>query len=92
MPILVSDHHLEDFDPWFEIFKANPPPEFGRWRVIRGIDDPNRVQVVLEVNAPDVEKVKSFFASEQMRNVIARANEMCTQPIEFHWFEDITPA
>lgn len=91
MPIIVVDHHLKDFDKWFEIFSANPPPDTGRWRLIRGIDDPNRVQVSGEVSASEVEGVKDFMASERMQKVFRQVNEMSTSPLEFVWFDDVTP-
>lgn len=91
MAVLVIDHHLEDFDAWFEVFSANPPPNIGRWRVARGIDDPNRVHVVGEMDASEVEDVKSFMASEAMQKVFARVNEASTSPLEFTWLEDVTP-
>ena len=91
MAVLVVDHHLKDFDTWFEVFSANPPPNIGRWRVARGIDDPNRVHVVGEVAASEVEDVKSYMASEAMQNVFARVNEASTSPLEFTWLEDVTP-
>ena len=91
MAILVVDHHLKDFDSWFEVFSANPPPSIGRWRVARGIDDPNRVHVVGEVDASEVEDVKSYMASEAMQNVFAQVNEASTSPLEFTWLEDVTP-
>ena len=45
MPVVVFDHHLKDFDEWFALFSANPPPAIGRWLLARGVDDPNRVRV-----------------------------------------------
>lgn len=92
MPTLVVDHHLKDFDSWFDTFKANPPPAFGQWRVVRGIDDRNRVQVIGEIDASEVDAVKAHLDSEQMRNVFAAVTEGSTQPLEFTWFEDVTPA
>jgi hypothetical protein len=91
MPILVADHHLKDFGSWFEMFKANPPPDIGHWRLIRGIDDPGRVRVIGEMNISEVEGVKAYFASDRMQGVFKRVNEMSTRPIELEWFEDVTP-
>ena len=91
MPVVVFDHRLKDFDTWIELFSANPPPEIGRWRLARGIDDPNRVHVVGEMEASEVEGVKNFFASEKMRTVLGQADEMSTTPIETIWLDDITP-
>ncbi len=91
MPTLVVDHHLKDFDSWFDIFKANPPPEFGQWRVARGIDDPNRVHVTGMIDQSEVDALKEFLGSEHMQKVFAEVNEHSTQPIEFVWFEDVTP-
>jgi hypothetical protein len=91
MPVVVFDHHLKDFDAWFELFSANPPPKIGRWRLARGIDDPNRVHVVGEMDTSEVEDVKKFFESEKMRAVLGQADEMSTTPIERIWLEDITP-
>ena len=91
MPVVVFVHRLKDFNTWIELFSANPPPEIGRWRLARGIDDPNRVHVVGEMEASEVEGVKNFFASEKMRAVLGQADEMSTTPIETIWLDDITP-
>jgi hypothetical protein len=91
MPVLVFDHRLKDFDEWFKLFSANPPPQIGRWRLARGIEDPNRVHVVGEMDASEVQGVKDFFDSEKMRQVLEQADEMSTAPIDRIWLEDITP-
>ena len=91
MPIVVFAHRLKDFDAWIELFSANPPPPIGRWRLVRGIDDPSRVNVVGEMEASEVDDVKSFFASDKMRAVLAQADKLSTTPIETVWLEDITP-
>ena len=91
MPVLVADHQLKDFDAWFEMFAANPPPKIGRWRVLRGMDDPNRVRVVAEVEASEVDDVKRFIASPEMQSAFAKVNEMSTAPMEFIWLDDVTP-
>ena len=49
---MPADHHLKDFDAWFKVFTDNPPPQVGQWMLVRGIDDPNRVHVVGQVNRP----------------------------------------
>lgn len=89
MPMLVADHQLKDFDQWFEVFSANPPPSIGRWRVMRGIDDPNRVRVVAEVAPSEVAAVKQFVESEEMQGAFNKVNEMSTSPIEFVWFDEV---
>lgn len=91
MPVVVFDHRLKDFDTWFELFSANPPPPIGRWRLVRGTDDPNRVHVVGEMEASEVDAVKSFFASDNMREVLGQVDEMSTTPIDAIWLEDVTP-
>jgi len=91
MAIVVADHHLKDFDAWFELYKANPPPDIGRWRVARGIDDPNRVHVVGVMEASEVGAVKDHLASETMQEAFVQVNELSTTPIVFSWFEDVTP-
>jgi hypothetical protein len=91
MPIVVFEHHLKDFDQWFALFSANPPPKIGRWRLARGIDDPNRVHVVGEMDASEVDDVKEFFESDKMRDILGQADAMSTTPIETIWLEDITP-
>jgi hypothetical protein len=91
MPIIVVDHHLKDFETWLEIFSANPPPDLGSWRLIRGIDDPNRVRVIGEMSDSEVDGVKDYFASERMQKVFKQVNEISTSPLEFVWFNDVTP-
>jgi hypothetical protein len=46
MPVVVGVHHLKNFDEWIKLFKADRPPKVGRWRLLRGSDDRNRVHVV----------------------------------------------
>ncbi len=91
MPILVCEHHLKDFDAGFEIFSANPPPKTGRWRLARGIDDPNRVHVVAELDASEVDEIKSFIASDEMQAVFSKVNEMSTTPLQFIWLDEVVP-
>ena len=54
MPVMIADHPHKDFDSWLAVFKENPPPQIGSWRVLRGGDNPNRVYVMGEVDASDV--------------------------------------
>jgi hypothetical protein len=91
MPVHVAVHRLKDFDEWIKVFKANPPPPVGRWRLLRGIEDRNRVHVVAEMEASEVKGVKEFLVSPQMRDVFQRVNAMSTAPVEFLWLEDLTP-
>ncbi len=63
MPVVVVVHRLKNFDEWFKLFKADPPPKVGRWRLLRGTDDRNRVHVVGEMAASEVKAVKDFIAS-----------------------------
>ena len=88
MPVMIVDHHLKDLDSWFALCKENPPSQIGSWRLLRGVDDPNRVYVIGEVDAFDVDAVNSFFGSEQMQPVLAQANKMSTAPIEIVWPKD----
>ena len=89
MPIVVIDHKLKDFDAWFALFSANPPPDIGTWRLVRGIEDPNRVHVVGQMDESEVDAVKEFFASEHMTSRLKQANEMSTEPLEWNWFEEV---
>jgi len=91
MATLVIIHHLKDVDEWIKLFKANPPPQVGRWRLLRGTDDRNRVHVVGEVAASEVSAVKEFVASDRMKDVFQRVNAMSTAPLEFVWLEELTP-
>ena len=61
MPAIVVIHRLKDFDAWYTQFKANPPPKIGRWRVLRGSTDRNRVHVVGEMTDAEVKGVKEFI-------------------------------
>ena len=89
MPVVSFVHHLKDFDAWFALFSSNPPPSTGKWRLMRGIDDPNRVHVVGEMAASEVDDVKSFFESDKMKDVLGQANTMSTTPIEVIWLDDV---
>jgi len=91
MPVVVFDHRLKDFDAWFELFTANPPPPIGRWRLARGLDDPNRVHVVGVMEESEVDAVKDFFASDKMRAALGQADELSATPIETIWLEEVSP-
>ena len=91
MPTVVVVHRLKNFDEWIKIFKTNPPPKIGRWRLLRGSDDRNRAHVVGEVAASEVKAVKDFLGSAHMQDVFKRINAMSTAPLEFIWLEELTP-
>jgi quinol monooxygenase YgiN len=89
MPIFIADHRLKNFDDWIALFRANPPPPVGQWRLTRSADDPNRVVVIGEVAASDVETVKTFLGSDRMQAVFRQVDAMSTAPIEFLQLEDV---
>jgi hypothetical protein len=91
MPVALAIHHLKDFDAWIKIFKENQPPPVGRWRLFRGAEDRNRVHVVGELAASEVQTVKDFLASARMQEVFKRVNAISTAPIEFVFLEELTP-
>jgi len=89
MPIFIADHRLKSFDAWIEVFRANPPPPVGHWRLTRAADDPNRVFVIGEVAASDVKTVKEFLASDHMQAVFRQVDTMSAAPIEFLLLEEV---
>jgi hypothetical protein len=89
MPILVAIHRLKNFDEWFKVFKSNPPPKVGHWRVARGSEDRNRVHVVAELKASEVKEVKDFMQSKHMQDVFKQVNDMSTAPLEIIWLEEL---
>ena len=91
MPIVVFDHQLKEFDEWVALFGANPPPDIGNWRMARGIDDPNRVHVVGEMAASEVDAVKAFFETDKMKEILGKADGLSTRPIEITWLEEVKP-
>jgi hypothetical protein len=91
MPVVVVVHRLKNFDEWLKVFKADPPPKIGRWRLLRGSDDRNRIHVVGEVTASDVNAVKDWIKSQHMQDVFKRVNAMSTAPLEFIWLEELAP-
>lgn len=88
MPVLVADHHLKSFDEWMEIFEPIPPP-VGRWRVERGLDDRNRVYLIVELEPSQVKEFKAVLESDRLKDVISRVNAMSMAPIEFTWMEEV---
>jgi hypothetical protein len=90
MPAVVVVHHLKNFDEWFTQFKANPPPKIGRWRVLRGTNERDRVHVVGEMAAAEVKGVKEFLESAHMKEVFQHANAMSTKPVEVVWLDELT--
>lgn len=91
MPSLIVDHHLKDFDDWFELFERNPPPPIGTWRLFCGRDDPNRVFVIGEFGEAEVDAVREWAASAPMQETFKKVNEMSEAPMEFVWVNDETP-
>ncbi|HTC18518.1 MAG TPA: hypothetical protein VK690_05350 [Stellaceae bacterium] len=91
MPVVVVVHRLKNFDEWIKVFKTDPPPKIGRWRLLRGSDDRNRVHVVGEMTPPEVKAVKDFLGSLHMQDVFKRVNAMSTAPLEFIWLEELAP-
>ena len=91
MPTVVAIHRLKNFDEWFKVFKSNPPPKVGKWRVARGSEDRNRVHVVAEVVASEVKEVKDFIQSQHMQDVFKQVNAMSTAPLEIVWLEELAP-
>lgn len=89
MPAVVVIHRLKNFDEWFTQFKANPPPKIGRWRVLRGTEDRNRVHVVGEMTAFELKGVKDFIDSAHMKDVFKNVNAMSTAPVEIVWLEEL---
>jgi hypothetical protein len=90
MPVVVAVHRLKNFDEWFKLFKSNPPPKVGRWRVLRGSEDRNRVHVVAELAASEVKDIKDFIQTKHMQDVFKQVNDMSTAPIEFIWLEELS--
>jgi hypothetical protein len=91
MPALVAIHRLKDLDEWMKVFKTNPPPQIGRWRLLRGTDDRNWVHVVAELQESEIKGVKDFIESKRMQNVFRQVKAVSTAPIEFVWLEELTP-
>ena len=91
MPVVVVVHRLKNFDEWLKVFKADPPPKIGRWRLLHGSNDRNRVHVVGEVAASEVTTVKDWIKSQHMQDVFKRVNAMSTAPLEFIWLEELAP-
>ncbi len=91
MPLLIADHHLKNFDDWFKLFTSNPPPPLGKWRLLRGTDDPNRVYVIGEIEESELDGVNEWAASEQMQTVFKQVDEMSEVALEFVWVKDQTP-
>ena len=91
MPVVVVVHRLKNFDEWLKVFKTDPPPKIGRWRLLRGSDDRDRVRVVGEMAASEAEAVKDWLKSQHMQDVFKRVNAMSTTPLEFIWLEELAP-
>lgn len=72
--VLVS-HHVEDYDAWKKAFDEHEPDRvdasFLGHHINRGVDDPNVVH--LYGPAADVQKVKAFMDSADLREAMQRA-------------------
>ena len=90
MAVMIADHQLNNFDEWITLFRANPPPSIGTWRLLRSADDPNRVYVIGEVRDSDVADINAFFQSDRMAAVLDEANAMSARPMDIVWLNDVT--
>ena len=84
---IVTVHRLKNFDEWFKLFKSNPPPKVGRWRVFR------EAKIAIEFTlspmaASEVRDVKDFIQSKHMQDVFKQVNDMSTAPLELIWLEE----
>jgi hypothetical protein len=86
MSVLLAVHRVKNFDDWFKLFKSNPITKVGRWRVLRGSEDRNRVYVVAELAASEVKDVKDFIQSKHMQDVFKQVSDMS----EFIWLEELS--
>jgi hypothetical protein len=91
MTVLLAVHRLKDFDEWIKLFTTNPPPKIGKWRLLRGTEDRNRVHVVAELQPSEVQGVRDFLQSQRMQDVFKQVNAMSTAPLEFVWLEELVP-
>ena len=91
MPVMIGDHHLNNFEEWFPLFLENPPPPIGKWRLLRGADDPNRVYVIGEVSETEVSEINAYFETDKMKAVLAKANDMSRRPMEILWMNEVKP-
>ena len=44
-----------------------------------------------ELDASEVDEIKSFIASDEMQAVFSKVNEMSTTPLPFIWLDEVTP-
>jgi hypothetical protein len=72
MPVVVAIHRLKNFDEWFKLFKSNPPPKVGRWRILRGSEDRNRVHVVAELTESEAKELKDFIHPSTCRMCLSK--------------------
>jgi hypothetical protein len=89
MAMLIVDHHLKNFDDWIGLFKANPPPSVGSWRLMRGSEDPNRVYVIGDFSDSQAADIRAYFESEKMLAVFRQVDAMSEQPMDFVWLNDV---
>src|SRR5260370_31682378 len=87
---VVVVHRLKNFDEWLKVFKADPPPKIGRWRLLRGSDDRNRIHVVGEVAESEVTAVKDWVKSPHMQDVFKRVNAMSPVPLEVTCLDELS--
>jgi len=87
MPTIIVDHRLKSYDAWLKIYSDYPPPAIGTWKVLRGRDDPNRVFVIGEFDASEVDAVNEWAALEQTQETFAKVNDISEAPIDVVWTE-----
>ena len=72
---LVVRHKMKDYAAWLPHFEANIPDQVAAglhvMEVDRGLDDPNDLFVVLQVD--DVAKARAFMQDPKLKDVMAGA-------------------
>ena len=75
MPLLIIRHKVKDFTAWkvaydkhASVRAANGLPS---GRVARGADDPSQVVMIFDIK--DIDKAKTFCASDELKNAMQGA-------------------
>jgi hypothetical protein len=75
MPYIIIRHKVEDYAKWKSVFDEHGATrkDFGSkgGYVFRSADDPNEVVILLEVD--DLNKVRQFIQSQDLRETMQRA-------------------
>lgn len=87
MGLLVIHHKVKNFVAWKPVYDGNAAARkaagFSNDRVLRSVDDPNDVTVIMEF--AELGKAKAFVGSADLKSAMQRAGVI--EPVSVHFLD-----